>query len=78
LATSVRVLVHDTPNSVSLLAQLGKKEGRFYSTASTWDSANPLSHMGLIGVAMVPGASTSYYAPLDDTVPTNPPRWIDF
>lgn len=52
LALAVRVLVHDTGNSTSLLTHLGKKDIRFYATP-TWPESggrNLLPNNSLIAV----------------------------
>lgn len=74
LAVSLRVLFHDTAKSRSLLGQLDRLSGRFISTALPHDSGNLLTHGGLIMTAMK-GQSTTYYAPLDDTIIH---RWLPF
>lgn len=47
LAATLRLLLHDTKVSHSLLKQLSKKES-FLDTADVWDSTNLLSHTGLV------------------------------
>lgn len=46
ISTAIRVLVHDTPNSTSLLKYLHKKEIKFISTNS--ESENYPVHLGLV------------------------------
>ena len=48
LATSVRVLVHDTAKSTSLLTLTSKKGSRFLDTADPYDDENCLSHSSLV------------------------------
>ena len=49
LAVVVRVLVHDTPSSHSLLGQLGLKEHMtFHNTAYPYDPRNLMPHQGLL------------------------------
>ncbi len=48
LAVSIRVLLHDTANSASLLGQLARLNGKFLSTAIPHDETNLLTHGGLI------------------------------
>lgn len=86
LAVSIRVLVHDTPASASLLGQLGMKGGTFIDTAT--ERPQPgirTSYAGLIGMFL--GRGSSKYLPhLDSseskTVPFeqwwNAPIIIDF
>jgi hypothetical protein len=70
LAVSIRVLLHDTANSASLLGQLDRLNGNFLSTAIPHDESNLLTHGGLI---MMGGGK--YLAMLDD-VPIK--RWMPF
>jgi hypothetical protein len=65
LAVSARVLLHNTPQSHSLMGQLGLLDIPFYSTASPWDSSKLGSHLGLLNVRISPSGS-SYHAPFDD------------
>jgi hypothetical protein len=48
LAVSVRVLVHDTKNSTSLLTLTNKKGVVFLDTAHPYNDANQLSHSSLV------------------------------
>jgi hypothetical protein len=75
LATVIRVLLHDTSKSTSLLTQLNKKNISFYDTALDYDPANLLSTHGLIGIQYTTGtpSDTGYIAPLDDGAP---PRYL--
>jgi hypothetical protein len=50
MAVVVRVLVHDTAHSKSLLSQLGLLGLAFYDTAKDWDPRNLLSHHGLVSL----------------------------
>ena len=51
LATNIRILLHDTRNSISLLKQLDIKEKIYYiDTASDYDPKNLISHHGLVGI----------------------------
>lgn len=70
LAVSIRVLLHDTGSSASLLGQLDRLKGKFLSTAIPHDESNLLTHGGLI---MMGGGK--YLAMLDD-VPIK--RWLSF
>lgn len=54
LATAVRVLVHDTTHSTSLLSLLGKKSGSFLDTADPYDDENLMPHSSLVTVHMCP------------------------
>ncbi|MFC1638838.1 SEC-C metal-binding domain-containing protein [Patescibacteria group bacterium] len=72
MATAIRVLLHDTKSSHSLLGQLGRKKVDFYDTAGTEQKLTEAggkrlgSYFGLIGV----DAKNSKYIPfLDDSPP---------
>jgi len=53
LATTIRVLCHDTAKSHSLLAQLEIKDKTdFIDSAFPYDRANQLSHSGLVQIAL--------------------------
>jgi hypothetical protein len=64
LATSIRVLVHDTRNSISLLSQLGKKSILFYDSATDYEPDNILTQSSLLIIKMGPEGA-EYIAPLD-------------
>lgn len=68
LATSLRILLHDTSNSVSLLSQLNKKNIPFYDTADDYDPKNLLSQFGLLSIAIGKGI-TGYVPRLDFEIP---------
>lgn len=74
LATTIRVLVHDTEKSISLLAQLGRKEANFCDTAAALDlnSANP--YLGLTSILLVRG--DVHHVPVLDSEETT--RWVAF
>ena len=65
LATSIRVLIHDTSNSISLLSQLGKKGILFYDSATDYEPDNFLTQSSLLMVKMGPEGA-EYIAPLDN------------
>lgn len=78
LATTIRILVHDTRNSASLLSQLDSKDTDFYNTALPHNPNNLLPHMGLMGMK-IDSSYSGYWAPLDDGPPIryrNP--WVSF
>ena len=77
LATVIRVLVHDTPRSKSLLGQLKCKNTIFYDTAYDYNPNNLLAHMGLVGFRIGPNGP-EYWAPLDDGPPGRPKVWVPF
>jgi hypothetical protein len=74
LATSLRVLLHDTQHSHSLLGQLGRLGARFISSALPHEPQSFGTHGGLVMIAVSKG-NTSYYAPLDDAICR---RWLRF
>ena len=55
LASTMRLLLHDTKNSHSLVAQIGLKEALFFDTATDILSANLASTFGLVQVRFVNG-----------------------
>ncbi|MFD8571531.1 hypothetical protein [Streptomyces sp. NPDC059639] len=75
LAVTLRVLLHDTAASSSLLAQLGvKSQMKFADTAARIVPTNLLpSAPGLVLMQMTGGGSATYIAPLD-VVPLPPSR----
>jgi len=68
LAVVIRVLLHDTQNSTSLLTLLRKKDILFYDTSLDYDSRNLASTMGLIMMRVGPNGAR-YVPPLDDGPP---------
>lgn len=69
LAVVIRVLVHDTKNSTSLLTQLNKKNINFYDSAADYNPSLSLpAHSGL--AIMRISAEASWVAPLDDMPPS--------
>jgi hypothetical protein len=72
LATSLRVLFHDTSASKSLLGQLGRLGGSFLSTSFPLNEKNLLPHGGLVVMGVGGG---SYLAMLDDVPFKN---WLRF
>lgn len=69
LAATIRVLLHDTRNSHSLLGLLGVKSGIGYiTTATTFNPKNLLGHCGLVGFSLGPNGP-KYWAPLGDGPP---------
>jgi hypothetical protein len=67
LAVSVRVLVHDTLKSTSLLTLAKKKSICFADTADPYDDENVLSHSSLIQIHLNPDGARPK-AHLDDTL----------
>jgi hypothetical protein len=77
LAAAIRVLVHDTESSKSLLGQLGLKNMQFYDTSSPRPSNKVMTYHGLIAIELTPQES-KYKALFDELPPDTPPRWISF
>ena len=75
LAVAIRILVHDTSSSHSLIGQVGKNL-EFLDTSSDLDSNNILAHGGLI-VLLNELHQTRYVAMLDN-FPSNTIKMIDF
>lgn len=69
LAVIIRVLVHDTSNSTSLLTLLGKKDIDFYDSGLDWESDHRLSPTGLADIQFSPPKELRYSAPLDNLWP---------
>ena len=70
LATTIRVLLHDTQSSKSLLGLLGIKSSLEYiTTATQYDPQNLLSYHGLVGFRFGP-KGPAYWAPLGGGPPT--------
>jgi len=74
LTVPIRVLLHDTQNSTSLLTLLKKKEVLFYDTSLDYDPNHLPSTMGLImlkfAITKTGQKSAEYAPPLDDGPPT--------
>lgn len=66
LAVTIRVLVHDTRNSKSLLGLLGQKSIPFLDTSIPLTPGNRSTHSGLVVTSMVPGVGAKHVAFLDD------------
>jgi hypothetical protein len=82
LATTLRVLLHDTTHSKSLLGQLRMKGQDFYDSSAyerfnqtPWDVA---VYTGLIGHYMNAETNEVSYVPALDYTGDNTPRWIPF
>jgi hypothetical protein len=72
----IRLLVHDTGKSKSLLGQLKLLDVPFYDTASDWNPKNEMPHHGLVSL-LIGTTGAAYDAPLD----IRPPfclRWTSF
>ena len=71
MAVVLRVLLHDTDHSTSLLTQLGAKKMLFYDTAIDCTPENLVPQFGLTMIRM--GSTIDHVAPLDDG---SPPRYV--
>ena len=65
LALTIRVLLHETNTSHSLLGQLSLLSGKFVSTATEVIPDNILTHGGLLAIKMETPGKTCCFAPLD-------------
>lgn len=78
LALTIRVLVHDTDKSKSLLGLLGMKATMgFLDTAHDVNPKNLMSHHGLVGLHLSAGGG-GYFAPLDEDMHGRPNRFVFF
>jgi len=75
IAATVRVLLHDTKQSKSLLRQLAMKDVPFWDTSSPLNVENMISHSGLVVTVMTPKGA-AYQAYLDGGF--TPPRQVNF
>lgn len=69
LAVAIRILVHETSESKSLLTQLDKKNILFYDTASDFNPKNIMTHIGLAAIMLGGTGGAEYSARLDDIPP---------
>lgn len=69
LTVPIRLLLHDSQNSTSLLTLLKKKDILFYDTSLDYNPNNLPSTMGLI-ITEMEKKSAKYVPPLDDGPPT--------
>jgi len=77
LAVAIRVLVHDTKLSRSLLGQLNLKTLLFCDTARDYDPRNLLSQCGLAVMQFKAGGDAKY-VPLFGATPIVPTRYLPF
>uniref|UniRef100_UPI001F502B97 hypothetical protein n=1 Tax=Vibrio parahaemolyticus TaxID=670 RepID=UPI001F502B97 len=76
LATTLRVLLHDTQKSKSLLNLLKVKTNmRYLNTATPYDSKNLMSHHGLVGLK-ISNDKAEYFPFLDDSFGS--PKYVKF
>jgi len=69
LAVAIRILVHDTSESESLITQLNMKNILFYDTASDFSPNERLTHIGLAALKLGGTGGAEYSALLDDLPP---------
>jgi hypothetical protein len=77
LATALRVLVHDTSNSRSILTQLNRKSQLFYDSAPDYNAYNWVAHAGLTCVAVDPHGAPPKILPCLDRI-AEKPSWVSF
>lgn len=70
LAVALRILLHDTGESTSLLTLLGRKDMLFYDTALNYDQQSGIPTHGLFMTQMGPGNVVQYVPPIDDGSPS--------
>ena len=79
LSVSIRVLLHDTKRSKSLLGLLGWKNGHsFLNSANAYNPKNLMPHHGLVGLKAGGDSDGSYFSPLADGAPSRPYKYIKF
>jgi hypothetical protein len=69
LALRIRVLLHNTKNSTSLLTNLNKRNINFYDSTTPYIPNNLLPYSGLT-MMKLSGEEASFVAPLDGGAPT--------
>jgi hypothetical protein len=77
LAAAIRVLVHDTPSSKSLLGQLGQKTIPFYDTSIPRHPKTIMTYSGLTAMSITPQGATQV-APLDHFPSDCRSQWVSF
>jgi SEC-C motif len=76
IATKLRVLVHDTERSYSLLGQISKKGILFHDTAHEMDSRGLGTYSGLINISL--STDGAKYKPFLDNLPQGSGQQIEF
>lgn len=74
IAVKLRVLLHETSNSHSLLKQLNRLGGKFISTTFPFDPENVSTYSGLV-MGLVDGPKSRYIAMLDEATCLH---WLPF
>lgn len=77
LAAAIRVLVHDTSSSKSLLGQLRQKSIQFYETSIPRNPRTIMTYSGLTAMNLTTEGA-KYVAVLDDLPPDSSPRRVSF
>ncbi len=77
LAAAIRVLVHDTGSSKSLLGQLGRRSMQFYDTSVPRHPGTIMTYNGITALNLTSQEAT-YVAPLDQLPPDSRPRYVSF
>ncbi len=77
LAAAIRVLVHDTSKSKSLLGQLEQKAISFYDTCAPRQNHTYITWYGLTAINLTLQGAT-HVALLDNLPPDCPPHWVSF
>ena len=77
LAAAIRVLVHDTSYSKSLLGQLEQKTISFYDTCIPRQNHTYITYSGLTAINLTPQGA-KHTALLDNLPPDYPPRRVTF
>lgn len=79
MAVSIRVLLHDTRNSKSLLGLLDYKQNMgFLDSAYGYEPENLLTHTGLVGFRFEAGKNPTYYAPMSDRLTGASNKYVFF
>lgn len=79
MATCIRILVHDTLKSHSLLSQLGLKSGKFLSTAVPKEDKPNMVRVGSYSALLaIASGSKSGYTPYLDDLPFGQTRMLNF
>jgi hypothetical protein len=77
LAAAIRILLHDTGSSMSLLGQLGEKNICFYDTSILYNPKTSITYNGITAINLTPQGAT--HVALFNDLPTDcPPRWVSF
>lgn len=77
IAVSIRVLVHDTRRSKSLLGQIGKKDQDFVDSAFPIAPNSKSTHSGLVVTSISP-ATGAKYVPFLDEAPHGASKLVEF